>query len=124
MGWEMAAGARRHGARAGARAAAAQAESRDGATGLPAEQIEKIVRDYLMREPEIIYQALEELQRRQAEAAGRAPAHWRSSTNREQLINDAGDPVAGNPDGNVTAGRVLRLPVRLLPPGGASRCAS
>ena len=82
-------------------AGGAQAASEDSAIELPAEQIEKIVRDYLMREPEIIYQALEELQRRQAEAAA-ARQRLAIIENREQLINDAGDPVAGNPDGNVT----------------------
>ena len=46
-------------------AATAQADEQE----LPADQIEKIVRDYLLREPEIIYEALQELQRRQAEAA-------------------------------------------------------
>jgi protein-disulfide isomerase len=80
---------------------AARAEEPGGAAGLPVEQIEKIVRDYLMREPELIYQALEELQRRQA-AAEVERQRAAIAANREQLINDAGDPVAGNPDGNVT----------------------
>jgi len=41
-----------------------------GAPGieLPADQVEAIVRDYLMREPEIIYEALQELQRRETAA--------------------------------------------------------
>ena len=80
---------------------AAQAEETSGAAGLPVEQIEQIVRDYLMREPELIYQALEELQRRQA-AAETERQRAAIAANREQLINDAGDPVAGNPDGDVT----------------------
>jgi protein-disulfide isomerase len=80
---------------------AARAEETGGAAGLPVEQIEQIVRDYLMREPELIYQALEELQRRQA-AAETERQRAAIAANREQLINDAGDPVAGNPDGNVT----------------------
>jgi protein-disulfide isomerase len=82
-------------------AGVAHAESEDSAAELPVEQIEQIVRDYLMREPEIIYQALEELQRRQAEAETERQ-RVAITENREQLINDAGDPVAGNPDGNVT----------------------
>ena len=38
---------------------------------MPVPEIEKIVRDYLMREPEVIYEAIQELQKRQqaAEAA-------------------------------------------------------
>jgi hypothetical protein len=35
---------------------------------LPVDQVEAIVRDYLMREPQVIYDALQELQRREAVA--------------------------------------------------------
>lgn len=79
----------------------AAAEEAAGEAGLSVEQIEKIVRDYLMREPEVIYQALEELQRRQAEAETERQ-RAAVAANREQLMNDAGDPIAGNPDGSVT----------------------
>ena len=68
---------------------------------LPVEQVEKIVREYLMREPEVVYQALEELQRRQAaEEAERAKQMLVSR--RDDLLNDPATPIAGNPDGNVT----------------------
>ncbi len=68
---------------------------------LPVEQVEKIVRDYLMREPEVIYQALEELQRRQA--AEQAERQKQSLASRQdELLNDPATPVAGNPDGDVT----------------------
>ena len=82
-------------------AGGAQAESEGSQVELPVEQVEKIVRDYLLREPEIVYQALEELQRRQAEAAAE---HQRAAVaaNRAQLFDRAGDPVAGNPTGDVT----------------------
>ena len=43
-------------------------QAQDSPTALPVEQIESIVREYLLRNPEVIYQALQELQRRQAEA--------------------------------------------------------
>lgn len=70
------------------------------AADLPVEQVEKIVRDYLMREPEIIYQALEELQRRQAaEQAEQQKLALVSS--KDELLNDPATPVAGNPDGDV-----------------------
>jgi protein-disulfide isomerase len=82
-------------------AGAAAAEDAKADAGLSVEQIEQIVRDYLMREPEVVYQALEELQRRQA-AAETERRQTAIVDNREQLINDAGDPVAGNPDGDVT----------------------
>lgn len=72
----------------------------DEAGDLPVDQVEKIVRDYLMREPEIIYQALEELQRRQeAEQAERRQQMLLSR--RDDLENDPATPIAGNPDGDV-----------------------
>ena len=70
------------------------------AADLPVEQVEQIVRDYLMREPEIIYQALEELQRRQA--AEQAEQQKLALADRKnELLNDPTTPVAGNPDGDV-----------------------
>ncbi len=68
---------------------------------LSREQIEAIVRDYLMREPEVVFQALEELQRRQAAAQSeRQQAAIKSQE--DQLLRDPEAPVAGNPDGAVT----------------------
>jgi protein-disulfide isomerase len=68
---------------------------------LPVDQVEKIVRDYLLREPEIIYQALQELQRRQAEAeAARQKAAI--AAHQDELLNAPDTPVGGNPDGDVT----------------------
>lgn len=68
---------------------------------LPADQVEEIVRDYLMREPEIIYQALEELQRRQA-AAQVEQQKQTLITRKDDLLRDPATPVAGNLDGDVT----------------------
>ena len=70
------------------------------AADLPVEQVEKIVRDYLMREPEIIYQALEELQRRQAAEQAERQKEMLISR-QDELLNDPATPVAGNPDGDV-----------------------
>lgn len=68
---------------------------------LPVDQVEAIVRDYLMREPEIIYRALEELQRREAAAAAeRSKAAL--TARQDDLLHHASTPVGGNPDGNVT----------------------
>jgi protein-disulfide isomerase len=73
----------------------------DEPQALQTEEVERIVRDYLMREPEVIYQALQELQRRQAaEAAERQRVAV--SENRDRLHDDPGAPIAGNPDGDVT----------------------
>jgi protein-disulfide isomerase len=68
---------------------------------LPADQVEAIVRDYLMREPEIIYEALQELQRREtaAEAERRKIA---LTARKDDLFNSAASPVGGNPEGDVT----------------------
>jgi protein-disulfide isomerase len=82
-------------------AAAAPATSAEEPADLPVEQVEKIVREYLLREPEIVYQALEELQRRQAEAEA-ARQQAAIAENQRELLNDPASPVGGNPDGEVT----------------------
>ena len=74
------------------------AEAQDA--DLPVEQVEEIVREYLMREPEIIYQALEELQRRQAADQAEQQKEMLVSR-RDEIENDPATPVAGNPDGDV-----------------------
>jgi protein-disulfide isomerase len=68
---------------------------------LPVEQIEQVVRDYLLREPEIIYQALEELQRRQ-QVAAEARQRDAIAQAQDQLLRNPASPVAGNPEGDVT----------------------
>jgi protein-disulfide isomerase len=68
---------------------------------LPQEEVERIVREYLLREPEIIMQAIEELQRRR-EAQAAADQRDRLASEQEALVADARDPVLGNPDGDVT----------------------
>jgi protein-disulfide isomerase len=70
-------------------------------TNLPVDQVEKIVRDYLLREPEIVYQALQELQRREAEAKT-ARQRAAIAANQSQLLDASHTPVGGNPDGDVT----------------------
>lgn len=81
-------------------ALAVRADER-AAGDLPVEQVEKIVREYLMREPEIIYRALEELQRRQA-AAEAERQRVAIAENQGALLSDPASPVGGNPDGDVT----------------------
>jgi protein-disulfide isomerase len=68
---------------------------------LPVPEIERIVRDYLLREPEVIYQAIQELQRRQkVEEAKRQQAAIADS--RDEIFDHAEDPVVGGPDAKVT----------------------
>lgn len=82
-------------------AAWAPARADGPAADLSVEQIEKIVREYLLREPEVVYQALEELQRRQAEAAA-LRQRAAIAENQSELLDDPASPVGGNPDGDVT----------------------
>lgn len=68
---------------------------------MPVEEVERIVREYLMREPEIIYDAIQELQKRRA-AEESARQRAMIAERADQIFNDPDDPVAGNPQGDVT----------------------
>jgi len=81
--------------------ATTSAEEPAEAGDIPVDRIESIVRNYLMREPEVVYDALKELQRRQAEAAAEQQRQA-VIANRDELRHDPDAPVAGNPDGDVT----------------------
>jgi len=68
---------------------------------LPVPEIERIVRDYLLREPEVVYQAIQELQKRQqAEEASRQKEMI--AAKRDDIFHLAGDPSGGNVTGDVT----------------------
>jgi protein-disulfide isomerase len=68
---------------------------------LPADQVEAIVRELLMREPEIVYEALQELQRRETAAeAERSKAAVLAK--KDDLFRSTVSPVGGNPEGEVT----------------------
>ena len=85
----------------GASGAELRAADQAASPELPAEQVERIVREYLLREPEIVYEALQELQRRQtAAAAERQQAAIRD--NHDALFANPAAPVAGNPNGGIT----------------------
>ncbi len=64
-------------------------------------QIEKIVRDYLLANPEVIQDALQELERRQQDAQRQAQANA-VKAERQALIASPHDTVIGNPKGDVT----------------------
>lgn len=81
-------------------ACSAQHAVADEAEALPVEQVEEIVREYLMREPEVIYQALEELQRRQTEEQEQQQKEMLVSR-QDELLNDPATPIAGNLEGDV-----------------------
>ena len=75
--------------------------------------IEKIVHDYLLKHPEVLIEAMQELDKKQA-ASDREKQDSAVAANRAAIFNDADSYVAGNPKGDVTIVEFLRLPVRLL----------
>ncbi|MCB2010744.1 MAG: DsbA family protein [Geminicoccaceae bacterium] len=79
---------------------AGRAAAQDPVSGLTTGQIEQIVRDYLLREPEVIYEALQVFQERQksAEAARQKEIVAEKS---DEIFNDDRDAEV-NPDGDVT----------------------
>lgn len=64
-------------------------------------EIEKIVQDYIRKNPELVLQALEEIEKRQREEQDRRFKQL-IFAHADQLERDSGDPVLGNPDGDVT----------------------
>ena len=94
-------------------AALARAEPA-AAADLTVEQIEKIVRDYLLREPKVVFDALQELQRQEAEATA-ARQKAAIAANQKKLLDDPLDPGRGQSGWRRHPGRVLRLSLHLLP---------
>lgn len=64
-------------------------------------EVEKIVREYLLANPEILNEMIAELQERDQAAAGEK-AKTGIAANRDALLNDGFSHVAGNPNGDVT----------------------
>ncbi|MGE0845097.1 MAG: DsbA family protein [Flavobacteriaceae bacterium] len=64
-------------------------------------EIEKVVRDYLLKNPEVIEEALQELEKRKQEKEV-AETKDKLRDNRDALENSPLSYVAGNPDGDVT----------------------
>ncbi len=82
--------------------AAAQEQSRPG--GFAAEQvegIEQIVRDYLLANPEVLIQSLNDFQKRQ-KVAEKQQQKQSVRASLAALTQDPDSPVMGNPDGDVT----------------------
>ena len=68
---------------------------------LPQAEVERMVREYLLREPDVVYQALTELQRRQ-EVAQVETRRKLVAEHRETIFAAKGDAVGGDPQGDVT----------------------
>jgi protein-disulfide isomerase len=65
------------------------------------EAIETVVREYLLRNPEVVAEAIRVLQARQEEAE-RQQATAAIQARRSELLEDPAAPVGGNPAGDVT----------------------
>ena len=65
------------------------------------EAIERIIRSYLLKKPEVLLDALKVLEDRQR-VAKTEQTQQRIADNRDALLSDPGSPVGGNPDGDVT----------------------
>ena len=68
---------------------------------LSREQIEQIVRDYLLKNPEVVTDALRAAQAKQREAQ-REQQQQAITKHRDELLRDTSSPVGGNVSGDVT----------------------
>lgn len=66
-----------------------------------AHAVEQIVHDYLLRNPQVILDAVRDLQQKRHDEA-QAAARSAIAQHRHALLNDPDSPVAGNPQGEVT----------------------
>ena len=74
------------------------------AKGLSPEQVDsvrEIIRDYLLENPEIIFEAIDALREKQR-LAQEELVRQTLAARHDELYNDADAPVAGNPEGDVT----------------------
>ncbi|MBR4127674.1 MAG: thioredoxin domain-containing protein [Alphaproteobacteria bacterium] len=69
--------------------------------GMNEEEVKTVIKDYLLENPEIIKEAMDNYARRQEEAKKQA-AVAKLKSHRAALERDANTPVIGNPDGDVT----------------------
>lgn len=63
--------------------------------------MEKVIRDYLMRNPQVILDAVESLEQKRNDEA-REAAKSTLAARRDDVLNDPDSPVAGNPQGDVS----------------------
>ena len=77
------------------------ADAAEASSNIPQDQFERRVHDYLLAHPEVIGEALNQLEARQHEqdaAVGQAVLNSR----KDEVFNDPSSPVSGNRNGNVT----------------------
>jgi protein-disulfide isomerase len=82
-------------------AANAQSDGNTGGSAAHKAEFEKIVRDYILRNPEIVAEAIQILRAKKKVAEATADKEYLAS-NRATLISDPASPVDGNPKGDVT----------------------
>ena len=73
----------------------------DSVTADQRKVFEGVIRDYLLKEPIIIRQAIDKL-REEEEAAKKMKAAAALKNNKDELFSDKSSPVEGNPQGDVT----------------------
>lgn len=79
----------------------AQAAAQDAAATLSRDQIEQIVREYLLSNPEVIIEAIEGLEEKRRRATQDSQREALAAQ-RDMVFNDPDAPVGGNPAGDVT----------------------
>lgn len=65
------------------------------------EAVEEVVREYLLKHPEIVVEAIRAFQAKE-EQANKDRVQATLVSRRDELVNDSSSPVGGNPDGDVT----------------------
>lgn len=76
-------------------------KSTTASENLPPDAFERRVRDYLIANPEVIVEAMQNLDRKQREAE-QTEAQAALAIHRGELLNSPESPVGGNPQGDVT----------------------
>ncbi len=78
-----------------------EARAAEGPDAPSRQALEEIIRDYLLKHPEVVEQSLQVLEQRRREAE-KQQAREAVRAHREQLLEDPGSPVGGNAQGDVT----------------------
>lgn len=79
----------------------APAQATDDISDTQRQAIERLIHKYILDNPEVILESVQR-HREKAEQRERADAQKNLAAVREQLENDPGSPVGGNPNGDVT----------------------
>lgn len=80
---------------------ALQPAAAQGLSDAQKQAVEQLIRDYIMKNPEVMIESLQAYQAGQQDAQ-QAKAEQAVAANRDTLERDAATPVAGNPKGSVT----------------------